>query len=130
MLFGAFKLQASSLSSLNLPSFLLISSIPSTPVNRFIKNNISKENSLCIHFIYIIHTLQLPYSLKTKMLFNISLHSHKYFLAIIIISQTATQTGWALSYTPEGASRVSSPVRKMKTGKREAQIITIKKKVK
>ena len=44
---------------------------------------------------------------------NVNLSKCKVVI-IIIISQTATQTGRAASYTPKGASRVSSPVRKMK----------------
>ena len=35
-------------------------------------------------------------------------------IIIIVISQTATQTRRAASYTPDGASRVSSPVKEMK----------------
>ena len=45
----------------------------------------------------------------------------------IIISQTATLSGRAASYTPEGASSVGSQVRKMKRKEREVQINTIKK---
>ena len=40
-------------------------------------------------------------------------------IIIIIISQTATQAGRAASYTSEGASRVNSPVMKMKSDERE-----------
>ena len=49
--------------------------------------------------------------------------SHCDIIIIIIISQTATTTGRATSYTPAGTSRENSPVRKKKRRKREKDIL-------
>ena len=50
---------------------------------------------------------------------NLEMLGMQIIIIIFIISRTATQPGRAVSYTPEGASRLSSPVRKMKRKERE-----------